>query len=207
MSETAERRTVGFGPLTIEYETGVLTPRLWTRLQGLWASRLLPGLPEGPVLELCSGAGQIGLLAVHGHERTLVAVDANPAACALIRRNAAANGVAVEVREGDLAEVLDPSELFPLIIADPPWVPRDQVGRHPEDPVSAIDGGPDGLDLARACVRVIADHLAPGGCALLQLGNEDQRVALADDLEECGLVVVDQLSYLRRGLVVRLAQH
>ena len=47
--------------------------------------------------------------------------------------------------------VLDPHERFAVVIADPPWVPRADTGRYPEDPVLAIDGGDDGLDLARAC--------------------------------------------------------
>lgn len=203
---TADSCTTDFGPLTIEYQPGVLVPRTWTRLQSGWASRLLPGLPEGPVLELCCGAGHIGLLAVHGHERTLVAVDANPAACELTRRNAAANGIAVEVRQGDLGEVVASGERFPLIIADPPWVPRSEVGRFPEDPVLAIDGGDDGLDLARACIRVIGAHLAPGGCALLQVGSDEQVDALADSLAAADLRALDRLAYERRGVVVRLAR-
>ena len=203
---TGTEQRIAFGPLTIAYDDQVLTPRPWTTVQAGWASRLLPVLPEGPVLELCSGAGQIGLLAVHAHDRSLLAVDANPAACAWIRHNADANGIAVEVREGDLAEVLDTAEQFPLIIADPPWVRRAEVSRFPEDPVLAIDGGDDGLDLARTCVRVIAAHLAPEGAALLQLGSDEQVAQLADQLEACGLAVVDGVTFAGRGTVVQLGR-
>lgn len=196
--------TIAFGPLQIEYTAGVLTPRPWTRMQSDWAARLLAELPDGPVLELCSGAGHIGLLAVHGSGRTLVAAEKNPEACALIRRNAAANGVSVQVREGDLATALEEGELFGLIIADPPWVPRQDTTKFPEDPLLAIDGGPDGLDLARLCIGVIAAHLAPGGYALLQLGNDEQVQDLAGDLADAGLAPLDRLRYADRGVVVRL---
>ena len=204
MSDLATPLTVEFGPLRIAYDDRVLTPRVWTRLQAEWASRLLADLPPGPVLELCSGAGHIGLLAVHQQNRTLVAVDANPAACAWIRRNADAHGIPVEIREGDLDAVLDTGELFPLIIADPPWVPHDEIGRFPEDPTSAIDGGADGLALARRCLHLIARHLEPGGAALLQLGTEEQAEALSDEIARVGLGIVDQVAHLDRGVVLRL---
>jgi release factor glutamine methyltransferase len=205
VSEIAQSLTVEFGPLTIGYDDRVLAPRSWTQLQAQWAGRLLPDLPDGPVLELCSGAGQIGLLAVHATGRSLVAVDANPAACDWIRANAAAHDIDVEVREGDLDAVLDADERYPLVIADPPWVPHEQIGRFPEDPPSAIDGGPDGLDLVRRCLRVIADHLGPSGRALLQLGDGDQVLALSEEIAATGLRVVDQEGEPGRGVVVLLA--
>lgn len=204
MSEIAQSLTVEFGPLTIGYDERVLAPREWTRLQAEWGAQLLDDLSPGPVLELCSGAGHIGLLAVHRSGRTLVAVDANPAACAWIRANAEAHGIPVEVREGDLDAVLDTDERFPLVIADPPWVPHDRIGQFPEDPPSAIDGGPDGLDLVRRCVRLIAEHLRCGGYALLQLGDEKQLQAVQEAITAAGLREVDRL-VLDRGVVVQLA--
>ena len=54
----------------------------------------------------------------------------------------------------------------------------------PRTRCSAIDGGDDGLDVARACLAVVATHLAPGGAAILQLGTTGQVEAL---LAEPGL--------------------
>lgn len=193
-----------YGPLTIGYDASVLTPRRWTRCQATWAAHLLDELPPGPVLELCTGAGHIGLLAVHGTGRRLVAVDASPEACAWARRNAAVNGIEAEVREGLMGDVLHPDERFGLIIADPPWVPRNDCGRFPEDPVTAIDGGPDGLDIARECIRLIGRHLDPGGSALLQLGTEEQISDLHPCLGEVGLVADERMIAPGRGVVVRL---
>ncbi len=164
-------RSMTFGPLTIAYDERVLTPRPWTVLQAEWARELLEEAPPGPVLELCSGAGQIGLLAVHGTGRRLVCVDADPVACGYAATNAkaAGRGDLVEVREARL-DGLAPDEVYPLVIADPPWVRTDQVGCFPADPVRAIDGGEDGLRVARACVAAIDRHLHADGSALLQLG-------------------------------------
>ncbi|TNM38608.1 class I SAM-dependent methyltransferase [Nocardioides albidus] len=197
-------RTCAFGPLTIEYDASVLRPRDWTVAQSDRAADLLPDLPAGPVLELCCGAGHIGLLAVHGSRRALVAVDASPDACRWTRVNAERNGIPVEVRHGRLQEALEPGELFPLVIADPPWVPHDEIGRFPEDPASAIDGGPAGLDLARACIDVAAAHLLPGGALLLQVGTPGQADLLRDDARRAGLTEHDRSVVPDRGVVLCL---
>ena len=60
-------RTAEYGPLSIAYDHRVLEPRPWTAAQSRWVSALLESAPPGPVLEICSGAGHIGLLAVHEH--------------------------------------------------------------------------------------------------------------------------------------------
>lgn len=196
-----------FGSLTIAFDDRVLRPREWTLAQSEWAADLMVTAPGGTVLELCAGAGHIGLAAVATTGRRLVCVDASPVACDYARVNALAAQMAdrVEVREGRLEEALAPDERFPVIIADPPWVPRDLTGQYPEDPLTAIDGGPDGLDVARACLEVIADHLAPGGCAVLQLGTEAQAEALRG--EPCfadGALVMAEVRHHPRGVLVRI---
>ncbi|HET7068175.1 MAG TPA: class I SAM-dependent methyltransferase [Nocardioides sp.] len=172
--------TMDFGGLSITYDERVLRPRPWTVAQSRWAAELLAELPDGPVLELCSGAGQIGLAAVARAGRDLVCVDLNPAAVELARLNAEAAGLRrrVTVREGRLAEAVREGEHFPLVIADPPWVETSRTGRYPEDPLEAIDGGHDGLTVACECLAVIEAHLSDDGAALLQLGSVDQVAAL-----------------------------
>jgi release factor glutamine methyltransferase len=195
--------TVPFGSLTISYDDRVLEPRPWTADQSHWAAEILAGAADGPVLELCAGAGQIGLLTIALSPRPLVCVDLNPAAVELTLANAEAAGLAhlVEVRQGRIDEVLRDGETFPVIVADPPWVPRADTGRYPEDPLLAVDGGDDGLDVARTCVAAIATHLAPGGSAVLQLGTREQAEALTPDL--AGLRLTDVRQY-DRGVLVRL---
>jgi release factor glutamine methyltransferase len=196
-----------FGSLTIAFDDRVLRPREWTAAQSSWAADLMTTAPGGTVLELCAGAGHIGLLAVATSGRRLLCVDANPVACDYARANALAAGLAdrVEVREGRLQDVLGPDELFPVIIADPPWVPREQTGRYPEDPLTAIDGGEDGLDVARACLAVIEEHLTPGGSAVFQVGTRAQVDALRR--ERCFTAARLHLVEVRqqeRGVLARL---
>ncbi|MEN8707854.1 release factor glutamine methyltransferase [Nocardioides marinisabuli] len=193
-----------FGPLTITYDDSVLEPRPWTRAQSLWARELLDDAPAGRVLELCAGVGHIGLLAVHGTDRSIACVDLSPRACELLGANAAANAMAgqVEVVHSDLARLPLDEERFALVVADPPWVPTADIGRYPADPALAIDGGPQGLDVARACVRAAGACLVAGGTLVLQVGTPEQAAALAPDLEAAGLATAE-VRALERGTLVR----
>ena len=167
---------VQMGPCTITYDGRVLTPRPWTLVQSNWAAELAPGLPASPILELCSGAGQIGLVAAVETGRALVQVDADFIACEFAQANARTAGIAdrVEVRHSTVEDAVAPHERFGLVLADPPYVRSSEVSRWPADPRSAIDGGEDGLELARRCLEVAASALAPGGTALMQLRGRSQ---------------------------------
>jgi HemK-like putative methylase len=182
-------RTAAFGGLRIAYDETVLSPRAWTQDQSLWVAELARSAPGGRILELCSGAGQIGLLAIAHCDRDLVAVDLSEEACRYAAANARAAGLAdrVEIRHARLEAACSEGEAFPLMILDPPWVPARDTTRFPGDPLTAIDGGDDGLDVARACLEVVEGHLAPGGSAVLQVGSAEQvetlRAGLAPSLE------------------------
>lgn len=203
-------RETDFGGLAVAYDDSVLEPRGWTVAQSRWAEDLLRTAPRGPVLELCAGVGHIGLRAVTHCRRDLVMVDIDPHACELARANVRANrplGV-VDVRQGPIDQVLEPGEWFAGVIADPPWVPSRDMVRFPRDPLRAIDGGDDGLDVARRCVRVIDQHLMSYGWALLQLGTTAQAHGLARSLdarEDVDLEVREIRAYVR-GVLVRLGR-
>ena len=179
-------RSAEVGGLWFAYDERVLQPRAWTAAQAEWARVLLGELPAGPVLELCSGAGHIGLLALLDNTRSLVMVDADEAACEMAARNASALAMdqRVEVRQGRFESALRDDEVFPFVIADPPWVPTNEVASYPEDPVTAIDGGPDGLGPTRACLEVVDGHLLPAGSCVLQVGNEQHVEGIRADLTE-----------------------
>jgi methylase of polypeptide subunit release factors len=201
---------VQFGGLSIAFDDRVLRPRAWTLAQSQWAAELVADGPPGPVLELFTGAGHIGLAAVVSGSRDAVLVDLNPAACAFARLNAAAAGMQsrVEVREGRIDEVVAPQERFAMVIADPPWVPSSGTGQFPDDPEIAIDGGEDGLDLARTACAVIDRHLAAGGSAILQLGSVEQADLIEHHLEhelDSDVRLAETRSF-DRGVLVRLAR-
>ncbi|MEI4272551.1 putative protein N(5)-glutamine methyltransferase [Klenkia sp. LSe6-5] len=121
------------------------------------------------------GTGLDGLEDVH-----LVAADVDPVAVACARRN----GVTAVV--GDLYGPL-PAQLrgrVDLLCVNAPYVPTDDVaGLPPEardhEPVAALDGGRDGLDLHRRVAAGAGEWLAPGGSVLLETSRVQAAGTLA----------------------------
>lgn len=200
---------IRFGHLDIDFDDRVLTPRTWTVRQSEWAAKLAAELPDGPMLELCSGAGQIGLLAAALSGRRLVCVDADPVACAFARANADRAGLThlVEVREGAIDRTLEPDEYFCLVIADPPWVPTAEVERYPEDPRTAIDGGgDDGMLVAETCLATVDRNLSPGGGAVLQLGTTAQADRVRELVAGSDLTIREVRDSPGEGVLVHIAR-
>ena len=177
-----------FGPVRIAYDETVIEPRPWTVHQSEWAAEVARDLGHGPILELCSGAGQIGLAAAVLSGRDLVQVDASPDACRLARANAdaAGHGRRVEVRNAPIAVALGEAERFPLVLADPPYIPTHQVEDF-DDPRHAIDGGDDGMEFLVDCCVLAVRHLVSGGVLSVQLWGSHQAANLRRRLPQ-GLV-------------------
>jgi release factor glutamine methyltransferase len=98
-------------------------------------------------------------------------VEAAAVRCA--RRNVRAVGGSVY--EGDLYAPL-PAELrgcVDVLVANAPYVPTDEIGLLPceareHEPLVALDGGADGLDVQRRVTARAARWLAPGGSLLIE---------------------------------------
>jgi methylase of polypeptide subunit release factors len=200
-------RTIAFGPLTISYDETVLKPRPWTFGQSDWAVDLLREAPPGPVLELCCGAGHIGLAVGALTGRDVVLVDASARACKFAQHNAVLAGLegATDVRHALVDAALDHHERFALVLADPPYLPSASTGAFPDDPRHAVDGGADGLSLARLCMDVAARHTEPEAPVLLQLRDLPQARELAEELRDSHpLTHVESRELDVRGAVLHL---
>ncbi len=165
-----------FGPIDVAFDGAVLRPRPWTLAQSEWAAALSATAEPGPILELCCGAGQIGIAAAVLSNRSAILIDDDEAA----RRWATQNAARADVVATVAGEAL-PDLGAPLVLADPPYVPSDAIAEF-DDPPHAIDGGADGLDGLRWCVRVTASILFPGAPLLLQLRGLAQAAALDGEL-------------------------
>lgn len=128
------------------------------------------------VLDLGTGTGALLLAALTEFPAAWgVGVDLAPAAAALARCNAAANGLASRTAFlcGRWAAAL--AGRFDLVLANPPYIrAADIAALMPEvaayEPALALDGGADGLDAYRAIVPTLPGLLRPGGVAILELG-------------------------------------
>ncbi|NBE92135.1 putative protein N(5)-glutamine methyltransferase [Nonomuraea sp. KC401] len=185
-----------FCGLRVVVEPGVFVPRPRTEFlvrRAVALARATAGPPV--VLDLCCGTGAMGaaviaqLAAAGAGEAEVHAADLDPAAVRCARRNLPG----AHVYEGDLFEPL-PSSLrgrVGLLVVSPPYVPSESIGLLPpearlHEPLMALDGGGDGLDVARRVVAEAPRWLASGGHLLVET-SERQAEATAAALAAAGL--------------------
>ncbi|MFF4359897.1 putative protein N(5)-glutamine methyltransferase [Streptomyces sp. NPDC001604] len=181
-----------FRGLRIAVEPGVFVPRRRTEFL---VEQALAQVPDASVVvDLCCGSGAVGAaLATALGQVEVHAADIDPAAVRCARRNVGAVGG--RVHEGDLFAAL-PDELrgrIDILAANVPYVPTGEVGLLPaeardHEPLVALDGGADGLDVLRRVAAEASRWLAPGGCLLVET-SERQAAAAVDAFTTGGLRV------------------
>jgi release factor glutamine methyltransferase len=132
------------------------------------------------VLDLGTGTGCLLLAALSEFPAaTGLGLDRVPAAAALARDNAARLGLAGRAAFAVADWAAPIAGRYDLILSNPPYIESaiipglmPEVARH--EPASALDGGADGLDAYRAIVAALPRLLAPGGRAVLELGQGQQ---------------------------------
>jgi release factor glutamine methyltransferase len=123
-------------------------------------------VPPRRVLELCSGAGALALVAAGFPGTDVTAVDCSRRALASAWINARRLGRRVRVRRGDLTAPVVGNR-YDLVVANPPYVPTFDDHLPTRGVMRAFDGGRDGrVVLDRVCDEA-PDVLAPGGRLLL----------------------------------------
>ncbi|MGI3200513.1 putative protein N(5)-glutamine methyltransferase [Streptomyces sp. GLT-R25] len=179
-----------FRGLRIAVEPGVFVPRRRTEFLVEQAVALAPEAPV--VVDLCCGSGAVGAAlaaALPGVE--LHAADVDPAAVRCARRNVSAGA---HVYEGDLFDAL-PRALrgrVGILAANVPYVPSGEVGLLPpeardHEPLVALDGGGDGLDVLRRVAVEAPRWLAPGGSLLVETSERQAGLAV-EILADVGLI-------------------
>jgi release factor glutamine methyltransferase len=170
-----------FCGLRIALEPGVFVPRQRTTFLARQAiARTRPG---AVVVDLCCGSGALGAaIAAAVPEVVLHAADVDPAAVRCARRNLPA----AAVHEGDLYAALPPDlrGRVAVLVANVPYVPTSAIASMPaeardHEPRSALDGGDDGLTVARRVAAAATEWLAPGGSLLIETSEEQAPSAVA----------------------------
>jgi len=161
---------------------GVFVPRPETESMALRAIGQAQTLAVGEhglrVLDLCAGSGVLGIaIAREVPHAQVTAVEVSPEAFGYLEINSQALAPENTLVKEDLgsfgAQSLDDS--FDLVVANPPYVPKDLVPNDPEvadfDPPLALFGGDDGLDVVREILGFAPVILRPGGVIMIEHSN------------------------------------
>jgi ribosomal protein L3 glutamine methyltransferase len=158
-----------------------IVPRSWIA-ELIVDGSLEPWLPaDGKALDLCTGNGSLAiLLALSCPDIHVSACDISMPALSVAARNVDRHHLnsQVELLDGDLWDALpEPNEdnLFDLIICNPPYVNASSMSALPAEyhaePVLALAGGDDGMDLIRRIIAQAPDYLSERGAILIEIGN------------------------------------
>lgn len=203
----------------LEFEVGpeVLAPRPETEIlvEEALARLERAGRDDdaGPlIVDVGTGCGCLAVsLASEFPTARVIATDISPAALSVAARNAQRHGVGdrVEFRQTSLLDgVTGPAA---LIVSNPPYIPSGDIGGLPPEvrdwePLQALDGGPDGLEIVRALLADAPRVLPPGGWLMMEFGfgQRDPVTALLSGSRLELVRVVDDLQRIPRTLVARM---
>ena len=194
----------------------VLSPRPDTEILVEAAVAFLRDKPAPRVLDLGTGSGCI-ILSILGDvpKARGTAVDISAAALQIAAANAGALGLENRIElmnagwfDENFADSF--SAPFELIVSNPPYIPTAEIaGLEKEvrahDPLTALDGGADGLRDYRRLAEVVPPLLKAGGRLMLEVG-EGQAAAVAAIFGAAGLEpeeILPDLSGTERCVILK----
>jgi len=187
-----------FYGLDFHVDRRVLIPRPETELLVERAIELASGIRDRDyglgvdsliLADVGTGSGAVAVsLAVNLPQAMVYAIDASAEALEVAAINCCRHAVEdrVHLLQGNL---LDPLPMpVNLIVANLPYVREDELAELPPEikcyePLSALDGGPDGLSYIRHLLAQAEGYLKPGGAILLEIGARQGKAVL--DLARC----------------------
>lgn len=170
-------RRVQFRDYTLSIDPGVFIPRLETEFFVELIPKMLLRKPAS-ILEIGTGCGAISIaLARIFPNAMIVATDISMAAL----RNACQNITAlnlenrIKVVQSDMFDGLIGK--FDLIVSNPPYVPSTRLHSLPRsvldfEPMEAIDGGVQGVEIIKRIILGSKDELDRGGVIALEIDEE-----------------------------------
>jgi len=179
-------------PFTVN--ESVMIPRVDTELLAEVAINLMKRRGwQTRLLDLCAGSGCVGLaIAAHMPNCRIVLADISEQALAVCRVNMLRNNLSRQVTAIEVDVLETPPALlgaFDAIVCNPPYIPTRElagldVSVREHEPLTALDGGPDGLYLIRAIATNWPSLLKPAGYLAMECGagqSEAVREILTDN--------------------------
>lgn len=180
-----------FDGMKLAVREGVLIPREDTLTLVELAAEQLGDRPLAG-MDLCAGTGAVALaLEKRCPGCRITAAELYPVPLSVLAENIAAYSQGrVDFRPLDvLGSPPALGEKLDFLVSNPPYISREEIPTLQEEvrrePVSALDGGADGLLFYRHIISRWGDQLKPGGLLAFEIG-ETQGEAVAALLAEAG---------------------
>ena len=178
----------GFHEGLFKVDSRALIPRPETELlvEQLLASPVLQQGTPPTIVDVGTGSGCIILSLAKARPGAIyIGIDISEDALALASENAQQLGIAeaVEFRHGELGEVMGAASAD-AIVANLPYIPTAVVDALPihireHEPRTALDGGPEGLDIIVSVIKAAGNVLKPAGMLFLEIGDEQGAAVVA----------------------------
>lgn len=137
----------------------------------------------GSVADLCTGSGCIGISMLVYREdiSSMLLCDISKNALNIAKKNAIANTVSGKCTFlcGDITRDL-PNTKFDMIVSNPPYIPSKDIAflsdEVKKEPMIALDGGEDGLDIIRFLIGEGLSYLNENGKMLIEFGYDQGEI-------------------------------
>ncbi len=166
-------------PMTVTPD--VLIPRMDTEILVDAAIDAIKGLGmKGRVLDLCCGSGCIACaISNELPAARVVAADISPSALEVCRKNIKDSKLTSRIIPMNAdATTWPPMSIgsFDVIVSNPPYIPSFELieldcSVRDYEPMTALDGGEDGLDFYRAIIKYWTITLRPNGLMMFEVGE------------------------------------
>lgn len=164
------------------------------------------------ILDVGTGTGCLLLSLLMEYPHAVgVGIDISEKALSVAQKNAQKYGLDRVRFERQDMRFLNLNQKFDLIISNPPYIPTQEVAHLPPstlfDPVSALDGGSDGLDFYRVLAQQSVQFLMPNGVVAFEIGQGQQNdvVQIMNQHRFSLLQSVQDLGGITRILLFHLA--
>lgn len=186
-----------FCGFSLNVDRHTLIPRTETEFLVSIADEQISGLGESGVFaDWCTGSGCIAIALLLRHLGwQCFAVDSSEEALTVTAENARLHGVADRLRficcsEPAQAASVISSESLDLVISNPPYILSSDIPDLEKqvrefEPVSALDGGGDGLDVYRLLFSQLSRFMKNGAPLLLETGGKEQVGEIRDKMPDC----------------------
>ena len=170
----------------------VLIPRPDTEILVEEVMKIANKIGNTKILDLGTGSGAIAVsLAKYVPDCYVYAADISEEALQVAIQNSMQNDIAedkIEFIESDLFDEME-NHKFDIIVSNPPYIPTEEIKllekEVQQEPISALDGGKDGLIFYRAIIEQASKHLYRSGYICLEIGY-NQKTEVEKLLKEDG---------------------